>query len=76
MFNFGYVGVERKKYTVMPTTISVNLPALRCSRVGHISTPEVPTSDGEILGIAPPDPEAAFNVRMIDAAAAAVAAYR
>jgi hypothetical protein len=74
--NFGYVNVGDKIYTLMAYNKQCAANGVACTRVGYISTPNMTTTQGYVLGIAPPDPEAAFNVKQLNAQSADVANYR
>jgi hypothetical protein len=75
VYNLGYVNVTDEIYTVMAYNSRCDALGLSCTRVPYISTPDFLAAEGSVIGVAPPDPEAAFNARKMNETASIVAGY-
>lgn len=77
LYRFGYVNVPDARRTVMAYAEEcVVVNGVPCPRIGYMSTPDILTPNGFVIGIAPPDGRAAFAARRMNETAPAVAAYR
>jgi hypothetical protein len=76
-YNFGYVSMSARKYTVMAYNkqCKESVPPVTCNRIPWMSTPER-TPNGWVIGIARPNAQAAWDSRWMNERASIVAGFR